>query len=161
MSKLFPANRVVLLLHGTLVVLTIVGIYIAAVQGSLPKSWQANVALAAGVVAALVAGTTTVLKFLDGAQKSEALQVTQSSTDALHEAAHEAGHRAGVRETAQNLASNRASTSDQVVEQNIQRGRQVWAAGENAEEGPALDVPEVPEDLDSAAWLSARSSMVV
>lgn len=73
MSKLLPANRVVLILHYVFIVATAAAILIAAVSGSLPHSWQANVAVAVSIATAIAGGTVAVTKFLDGAQKSEAL----------------------------------------------------------------------------------------
>lgn len=71
------ANRVVLILHGVFVVLTAAGVFIAAVHDSIPAKWQADIALAGTIIAALAAGTVAVVKFLDGSQKSEALDKTQ------------------------------------------------------------------------------------
>jgi cytochrome c peroxidase len=74
MTKLFPVNRVVLILHAAFVVATAAAVFVAALQGSLPHAWQPNVALAATVLGGLAAASATTIKFLDGSQKSEALQ---------------------------------------------------------------------------------------
>lgn len=73
MPKL-SANRVVLLLHSVFIVATAAAIFVAAVSGSLPKTWQATVAAGVGILGAIAAATVAVTKFLDGSQKSEALQ---------------------------------------------------------------------------------------
>lgn len=67
------ANRVVLILHYAFVVLTALGIFIATVSHSLPASWQKSLVAGATIVGALAASTVAVTKFLDGSQKSEAL----------------------------------------------------------------------------------------
>jgi membrane protease subunit (stomatin/prohibitin family) len=79
-SVKLTANRVVLILHSVIIVLTIAGFYVAAVTHSLPASWQKVAGLVAGVIAALVAGTSMALKFLDGSQKSEQLQANAAKT---------------------------------------------------------------------------------
>jgi hypothetical protein len=74
MKNLLPANRVVLLLHLVFVIATAAGIFIASISHSLPLSWQANVAGGATILGAIASATVAVTKFLDGSQKSEALQ---------------------------------------------------------------------------------------
>jgi hypothetical protein len=74
MTKLFPVNRVVLILHAAFVVATAAVVFVAALQGSLPHAWQPAAALAATVLGGLAAASATTIKFLDGSQKSEALQ---------------------------------------------------------------------------------------
>lgn len=72
-----PANRVALILHGVLAVLIAVGAYIAAAKDTFPKSWENAVLAVTVILGALAAATAGLLKFLDGAQKSEALAASQ------------------------------------------------------------------------------------
>ena len=70
-----PANRVAVIIHTAVVWCAALAAFIAAISGTFPAGWQ-DTALAIGGVLGGVAGSLPViLKFLDGAQKSEALQV--------------------------------------------------------------------------------------
>jgi hypothetical protein len=66
MLNLFPANRVAAIVA----VLGGLAALVSGIAGVLPGTWP-NVALAA---AGLLTKLVTVIKFLDGAQKSEAIQ---------------------------------------------------------------------------------------
>lgn len=72
LAKLLPANRIALISTW----LVALGAFIYAIVGTLPNSWQRFALMAA----ALSTKAVTVLKYLDGSQKSEALQhnLTQS-----------------------------------------------------------------------------------
>lgn len=87
MPKPSFANRVVLGLHITFLVAAASSALIATVNHSLPASWQ-KTAAAGGVLLGAIAGmTVAVTKFLDGAQKSEALQAAVAAPVTKPEAA--------------------------------------------------------------------------
>jgi hypothetical protein len=75
-----PANRVAVVVHVAVVWCAALAAFISAISGTFPLGWQ-DTALAIGGVLGGVAGSLPViLKFLDGAQKSEALTVHAAAT---------------------------------------------------------------------------------
>lgn len=74
LSKLFSANRVVLVAHSVFMVATVAAVFLATVNHSLPSKWQNTVAAAVTLITGIAGGTAAVTKFLDGSQKFDALQ---------------------------------------------------------------------------------------
>lgn len=77
LKRALPANRIAVILHGTFVFLTALGVFIATISKSLPSKWQDSVAGAAALIATLAAFTVTINKFLDGSQKWDTLQASK------------------------------------------------------------------------------------
>lgn len=77
LKNAFPANRIALVLHGFVVFLTALGIFIASVSGSFPAKWQATAAAIGGIITVMIAGTWGVIKFLDGSQKFDVVQASK------------------------------------------------------------------------------------
>lgn len=73
------ANRVVVILHTLIVVLTIAAAFIVTVTNSLPQSWQKTATLAVVVVGALSTAAVTAIKYLDGSQKWDQLQAQKTN----------------------------------------------------------------------------------
>lgn len=133
MTKLFSANRVALILHSAFIVLTAASVFVAAVNHSLPKSWQANAAAAVVLLGGLAAATVAVTKFLDGSQKSEALQARVAPYIGISTGSSTAG---GFTLTP-TQASGQPETAD--------------LSPAELEQGPP------PEPLDDAQWLANRA----
>lgn len=75
-SKVFSANRVVLILHAVFIIATAVAVFVAAVSNSLPHAWQADAALGVTLLTAVAGGTVAVTKFLNGSQAVDAQQAS-------------------------------------------------------------------------------------
>lgn len=78
MSKVLPANRVAAIAG----FLTGIGAAIAGIENALPSKWQDSAIAAVGVIGSI----TTVLHFMSGSQKFDALQTRRSIVTTTNEA---------------------------------------------------------------------------
>lgn len=164
------ANRVAAILHAVLIVATIVGFYLAALQHALPKSIGAAIALAIPVVGALGGATALAIKFLDGSQKFDALAARSADMQRSYGQIGSAGTGGTVTLTPSSLTPNGSDAgASKGSETEGVDWNGAWASPAQNKEGATDDGPTAEElavpdghvDNNAAdAWLKTRHDQV-